>query len=310
MRFIVLATVLAVLSGCNLFTELDDGEPFDVANLSDAADLGTPDLRLDASQPDLGTNRDANASSDVASDAPSDLAPDLGPDQSNNLPEFLSEAVLAYDFEEPEGAFVPELGGKVDYDLRLIGTAVVADGRAQISGGWLESLEPPVEFYEQATDSGEFTIAVWTHAATDELTLDGNPENSNYHGRVWTFSADTGFRNTTFGQWRDSAAVRFRTSTSPNGTPQHETESVFQTQLQHHVLRVSGMMVTYFVDGGVRDSWVLSEPISDWDSTYRLYLGNESTGTRPWVGDIYDLRVFVRALDDEEIARLADLQPN
>lgn len=41
--------------------------------------------------------------------------------------------------------------------------------------------------------------------------------------------------------------------------------------------------------------------LQEWDSTYRLFIGNEKSGDRPWVGDLRYVAIYDRALDPAEV---------
>jgi hypothetical protein len=43
---------------------------------------------------------------------------------------------------------------------------------------------------------------------------------------------------------------------------------------------------------------------SNWDNTFHLILGNEFTGDRPWLGEIYELSIFNKALSKSQIDSL------
>ena len=45
--------------------------------------------------------------------------------------------------------------------------------------------------------------------------------------------------------------------------------------------------------------------VSNWDEGFRLALGNELTGDRPWLGELHRVAVYAKALDSEEIGRSA-----
>jgi len=49
---------------------------------------------------------------------------------------------------------------------------------------------------------------------------------------------------------------------------------------------------------------VLRNDASDWDESFALTLGNETTGNRPWFGELHGVALYGRALRDHEIFRI------
>jgi len=45
----------------------------------------------------------------------------------------------------------------------------------------------------------------------------------------------------------------------------------------------------------------IADDLSNWDASHRLALGNELTGDRPWLGNLYYVAVYDRPLDAEEV---------
>jgi VanZ family protein len=88
-----------------------------------------------------------------------------------------------------------------------------------------------------------------------------------------------------------------------NGRPVLIVTDVFQPDDPQHLL------VTYnfveqrvYVNGHLR----LRAPIpggrlSNWDPSYSLVLGNEATGNRPWLGKLFLVAIYNRALSEQEI---------
>jgi hypothetical protein len=98
--------------------------------------------------------------------------------------------------------------------------------------------------------------------------------------------------------------MRLRTTeTDLNGRPALTVTDVFQPDDPQH------LSVTYnlfeqrvYVNGHLR----LRAPIpggrfSNWDPSYSLVLGNEATGNRPWLGRLFLVAIYNRALSEQEI---------
>ena len=114
--------------------------------------------------------------------------------------------------------------------------------------------------------------------------------------RIFTVSASPDLRNITVGQQGSSLSVRVRTQrTSLNGTPEYLIKNVFSESGWRRIeILVSGKTLEIHVDGDSPVFERLTDRALDvWDSGYRLALGNELTGDRPWLGEIREAVVRV-----------------
>lgn len=122
--------------------------------------------------------------------------------------------------------------------------------------------------------------------------------------RIVSYSKDPGLRNFTLAQERRDLVMRLRTTeTDLNGRPALTVTDVFHPDDPQHLL------VTYnffeqrvYVNGHLR----LRAPIpggkfANWDPSYSLVLGNEATGNRPWLGKLFLVAIYNRALSEQEI---------
>lgn len=124
-----------------------------------------------------------------------------------------------------------------------------------------------------------------------KLSLEVRANDREQYGpaRIFTVSASPDLRNITVGQVGSNLSVRVRTQrTSLNGTPEYLIRNVFSGAGWHRIeILVTGKLLEIHVDG---DSPVIErltdQPLDVWDSGYRLALGNELTGDRPWLGEI------------------------
>ena len=133
-------------------------------------------------------------------------------------------------------------------------------------------------------------------------------------GRIVAISGGPGTRNFMLAQFGGRKLVaRLRTT----GT---DLAGVVRLQDDKHVSpessNVSGLAhvvftrdvagrVRLYVDG--RDP-VTTRPAVDgqftnWDKNFKLYLGNESTGDRAWLGEYFLIAIYSRALSDTEVAK-------
>ncbi len=67
----------------------------------------------------------------------------------------------------------------------------------------------------------------------------------------------------------------------------------------------NGKAVLY-VNGAIVETGTVRGDLSDWDQGFRLALGNELTEDRPWLGELYRVALYARALTSGEIAHSAE----
>lgn len=119
--------------------------------------------------------------------------------------------------------------------------------------------------------------------------------------RVLTISRDPYHRNLTVAQDGEDLVLRLRTPlTDPNGMPAHRVAAVFADPGWKDIgILVEPEKLTIEVDGEPRYAESLPDaPLSTWDPTFQLALGNELTLDRPWQGEIE--RATLRT-DDSEV---------
>lgn len=120
--------------------------------------------------------------------------------------------------------------------------------------------------------------------------------------RIFTLSANHSLRNITVGQHGSSLIIRVRTQRSTlNGTPEYWIEKVFSKPGWHRIeILISGSTLEIHAgDDSLLIDLVQDQPFEVWDSSYRLALGNEFSGRRPWLGEIRQavVRVGDRSYD-------------
>jgi hypothetical protein len=160
----------------------------------------------------------------------------------------------------------------------------------------IHSSSPPQRLHDALVSGSGLTLEIW---AATETVQQGGP------ARIVSYSIDKAFRNFTLGQERENLIVRLRTvNTDLNGT-KHAliVEDVFHSDVPQHIA------VTYdfseqnvYVNGKRRTrASIPSGSFSNWDPSYSLVLGNEATGSRPWLGELFLVAIYNRALSGEEI---------
>ena len=123
--------------------------------------------------------------------------------------------------------------------------------------------------------------------------------------RIATLSTDIGNRNFTLGQAGDDYNVRLRTTTTGNNgvaTTVSSQGGLLNTQLTHVVYsRSSDGEASLYIDNNLVASETIDGDFSNWDENYRLGLGNEFNGSRPWLGSLDMFAVYNQAFDASEV---------
>ena len=111
--------------------------------------------------------------------------------------------------------------------------------------------------------------------------------------RIITLSLDPYLRNFTVGQESDDLVFRLRTPwTNFNGTLDDaefvQVPDVFRSRAWVDLrILVRPKQLRIMIGNRIRARKALPrEPLQDWDTSYRLALGNELTYNRPWLGEI------------------------
>lgn len=222
--------------------------------------------------------------------------------------------VVLYTFADGAGTVVhdvSEVGKPLDLTIKD------ASAAQWLPGGGI-ALHAPTMIVS-ASSASKITAAV---KQTQEVTVEAliKPATLTQDGpaRIVTISADQYARNLTLGQglWGDSPSdlldVRLRTTaTRANGLPSLSTQAGSLDPGLVHVVythTVSGETHMY-LNGAEQTSSLITGNLSTWNSTYRLALGNELTGDRPWLGELHLIAIFNRALSPTEVAQNFSASP-
>lgn len=206
-----------------------------------------------------------------------------------------------YDFQNADGQMVKDRSGFGEpLDLRIADAKAVRrkKGSLTIFGDTVIHSDRSAKKISKAVkQSGAITIEAWI-----------TPANRSQDGpaRMVTLSRNSNERNFTLGQDGSRYQVRFRTrQTSNNGIPETASDSrVVQKKLQHVVYtrERSGRTKIYIDSKQVKQRYV-GAPNSNWNESYRLALGNELSGGRPWRGTYRLVAIYSRALSPKEISQ-------
>ena len=212
-----------------------------------------------------------------------------------------SDLLVLYTFERPaDGILRDRAGAGQPLDLKFEKPQGLQwhDSRLTLTASSaITSVEPARKVLAAIKQSGALTIEVWLKPA--DLQQSGP-------ARIVTLSSDPGLRNVTLGQDGSKWDVRLRTTTtSPNGIPSVATpENVVKAELSHVVYcRDKTGTARIIVNGKQVVTQPVNGDLSGWSDDFRLSLGNELTGDRPWRGELYLVGIYGRALSLEEISQ-------
>jgi len=197
----------------------------------------------------------------------------------------------AYDTSGVTPAADLSLSGNVSW-VGGWGISIGAGGKAQASTSTSQKLAAMIQ------SSGEYSLEVWAAPANVAQTA----------AYIVSYSGSNTTRDATLGQDAMQYEGRARSSTTDtNGAPPLMTTTASgaaQAALQHLVLTydpVSGQKI--YVNGvwtGDADP-AKGGSLANWDSTFALVLGNETTGQRQWQGVIKFVAIHNRALTPAQI---------
>ena len=172
------------------------------------------------------------------------------------------------------------------------------NGKAQASTASSKKL------HDLITATGKFSVEAWI---TPSNVVQEGP------ARIISYSASETQRNFTLGQTQYNYDFMLRTQqTSLNGEPALSTpdaDEVLQATLQHVVLTydaVNGRKI--YVNGKlieITDEEV--SPLSAWDDSFALILGQEATNNNVWQGNIRLLAIYNNVLTQEQIQQNYDI---
>lgn len=214
---------------------------------------------------------------------------------------------VLYTFDEGEGTMVYDVSGvgsPLDLFIQPASTvAWVGGGGVTVTANSLiASGMAATKLHDSITTSGELSIEAWVCPAN--VTQDGP-------ARIVTLSQDEYNRNFTLGEglWgaqpTDLLDIRLRTTTSgANGYPPDLSSpagSLTATQVHAVYTRDPSGQANVYMNGVSQASATMDGDLSTWDASYKLGLANEFTNDRPWLGTIWLVAVYSRALSADEV---------
>lgn len=206
--------------------------------------------------------------------------------------------VAFYSFTEPGGVVARDTSGAgAPLALNCNANVSFIPGRNGVriaDGGQLES-SAATKISQALQSTGEFSFEIWAKA-----------DNTSQNGpaRLLTVSDGAATRNFTLGPEGGDMHVRLRTTgTSLNGAPDMVQSGSVTTAEEHYVVTYDGSVLAFYHNGQLLSSEARSGDLSGWDMDYPLLVGNEMGADRQWMGEVYLVAVFDRALNEAEIGR-------
>jgi hypothetical protein len=227
----------------------------------------------------------------------------VGPDSPERVTD--DGLVSLYLFDEGEGAVARDsAGAPEDLDAQdLSGEPSVLTWHP----GYV-TLNSPVRFVASGTkvaeslaDSDAFTIEAWVNPAVEPS------DGTRLPARIVALSQSIYSANLVLGQNGAAFTGRVRTgATNLDGNPpiaSAEGDATSGNGPHHVVLTHDGGDTRLYVGGILRDRTSRPGDLSLWTTTYPLAIGDETGGSRPFLGDVHLVAVYRRALSPSEIAR-------
>ena len=216
--------------------------------------------------------------------------------------------IAYYPFTEGNGFVVTDRSGFSDaLNLDIINEDIFTwlsnrNGISITSNLIIQCAGPAAKLHAEIVKSQAFTFEIWC-----------KPANTTQHGpaRMVSYSIDTGNRNFTIGQQADSINLRLRTTlTDPQGEPSVNSGQLVTTNESHYMVTYTAGGLERLHKNGVE---IVAETrggdLSNWDASYPLLIANEATGIRPWLGEVYMVAIYNRALSASEVQQNYNFGP-
>ena len=214
--------------------------------------------------------------------------------------------VCLYTFEEGGGAAVGDRSGvEPTIDLQIESPAAVRWLREETDGR--RGIE--ITSRTKIIETGGTEKLLQRMQQTNQISIEAwcRPGNLTQRGpaRIVSFSQSISRRNFTLGQQGAEVIFHLRTTgTSVDGLPEMITKDRVLTGKPVHVVATfgDGKRRLYLNGQPYRETLLTPGDLSNWQ-LYRLVLGNEVGGQRAWLGKIFLVAIYDRALDGEEVRR-------
>ena len=210
----------------------------------------------------------------------------------------IDQLVVLYDFTEATGDIIHDTNGDLDLYVNNIDNThwIAGGGIAIYATTRIESLGDANNLINDCIASNELTIEIWVMPLTS--TASGP-------GRIMSLSVDGVLTGGNFmvGQVDNGIEVRCRTTESDKyGKPALTASDIFDlTEPQQIVYtkNLDGYTMLYHNATHIADAYIGGD-FTNWIGA-SLTLANESIDERPWLGTLYLIAVYAKALEPVEI---------
>ncbi len=193
---------------------------------------------------------------------------------------------------------VADTSGVAGLDLVIADPAQVtfdAEGMTFIGPTVAQNPNPMTGLIDACKATNTISVEAWVKNAAIEGT-----------GRIISTGLGPNAHNFALKQQHDAWELRLRTSqNAPDGNENYQAISPLGTATavdQHIVVTRSSIGVTnFYIDGLKQSPDSVPGNFGNWDLTYGIYVGNESTLDRPWLGTIYLAAVYCKELSVAEV---------
>ncbi|MEM7029733.1 MAG: PQQ-dependent sugar dehydrogenase [Chloroflexota bacterium] len=205
---------------------------------------------------------------------------------------------VLYTFSEGQGLTIADTSGTgTPLNLTIEAGSQMAwidEGGIQLTGNSTITA-PDIKVRDACQASNEISIEAWL-----------KPDNTTQSGpaRIVSFSQDTLNRNFTVGQEADRYDVRLRTTnTDNNGVPSVTVHAATVKAQRSHLVytREASGNTKIYLNGVLQVSDTTPGDFSNWANGYSLSLGNELTGDRSWLGELYLVAIYCQSLSETDL---------
>ncbi|MFQ5963713.1 MAG: LamG-like jellyroll fold domain-containing protein [Candidatus Scalinduaceae bacterium] len=215
------------------------------------------------------------------------------------LPRVGDGLVALYDFNEGTGSLIKDISGITPVvDLSVQSGAVNwLTGRNGIeitSSSIIKSIDAS-KLYNRIMAANQLSMEAWV---TPLNMTQGGP------ARIVTLSNGTSDSQLNAHLGQSDTRASFRTHTSVTGWDQLTVPGAFldTTSPRHIVVTFDGQNKHVYFDGQLQSTTVaVAGDFSTWNTSWPLILGNENSANRPWLGKIYLVAIYDKALTAQEV---------
>lgn len=289
-------TVTCAPVACSLAvsSELDGKEPNGL-EATDAGDARETSHLEDAGEDTEEAAGDAMDDPDVADEGDARRDGDSEAGQAYPSKRSTDGLVVLYEFLEGSGTTVADTSNTSEpLDLLVQWgnpTWLPGGGLRLEKGSMLVSGGAATKVIDACVLSNAITVEAWVRPSN---LLQMGP------ARIVSVGADIYSQNLMLGQ--SETTLEARLSTTVLGSDLVSAAGSLDTSLTHVVYtRNSNGSARFVIDGVTLGNGTVGGEMTSWDSSHRLAIGNEVGGARPWLGTLYLVAIYARALSKAEL---------